>query len=473
MPFVNLTPVPGIVRNGTEYSSKGQNSDGALVRWDEGILQPMKGWNVLASGLSGNPRNMHTWTGADFDTFVGVGTSSGIHTLMGGGTLIDRTPTGLIANDDAVWTMSNIGSSLIACMDTDETIRRWNPEAVSSAEPADDEQVADELLLEPLENAPSATAVVVTEHGFVLALGAGGNPRVVRTSNLRQPTVWTAALTNQARQFTIQTSGQLMAGEQIRGGTLLFTDQDVHLLEYTATSPLYHRLSKIPGSRGLVARNAKASVDTRCYFMGSTGFWLYNGFMQALPCTVEDDVFQNINRDAVHKVQAFHNADEQEIWWLYPRGMSTENDHYVIFNYAEGYWNHGALNRQCGIGPGGGFDLPLMCGGRKIYTHETGFDYEGRRPSLLTGWFELGEGDRVMEAFQMVPDESMQGQVRVTVQTRFYPNGPEYDYGPYLSANPMGVRFSGRQARMLIEGVSAGDWRTGGYRADVQPGGER
>lgn len=456
--LVDLAPPPGLNRNGTEYSSSGQNTDGKFIRWNEGILQPMGGWDQLGTGLVGNPRNLHTWTDDDFAAFIGVGTHSGLYSATSAGTITDRTPVGFTSDADGIWTLGNLGETLYACMDTDETIYSWQAGASGVAA--------------AVSNAPTADAVVITEFGFVVALGAGGDPRVVRTSNLRQPTVWTPSSTNQARSFTIQTSGKLMGGVQVRGATLLLTDQDAHAFIYTGTGPNYHRLEKIPGFRGVISRNGAAAVDTRAFIMGRKNFYLYNGFMQALPCTIEDDVFSNINEAHAHKVQCSHNADQQEIWWLYPRGSETENSHAAIYNYAEGHWNHMEWDRACGVGPGGGFDNPIMVEGAAIYTHETGFTYDGSLPFLETGWFELGEGDFVMDCFQMIPDEKTAGEVEVTVRTRFYPNDTEYSFGPYQSANPMGVRFSGRQAQMVIQGKSGTDWRVGAYRADVQRSGE-
>lgn len=475
MPMIPLQYPPGIYRNGTEYQAKGRAHDGRYVRWDDAILKPMGGWTSVASGIVGNASDMHTWTDEDFLTYIAVGSTDGVFTQEGTGGLADRTPIGFDEDPDGVWTMGNLGQSLIACMDTDGTIWRWNTADQDNVSFVNGELVNQPVAVSALENAPEATATVVTEHGFVVALGAGGDPRLVRTSNLRQPTVWAPALTNQAREFTLQTSGEIMCGQQVRGGTLIFTTEDLHLMTYTASGPLYNRVEKIPGSRGIIGRNAKASVDTSCYFMGGNNFWVFNGFVRALPCDVEDDVFTNMNRAHAHKVQCFHNADEQEIWWLYPRGSAVTNSHYVIFNYAEGnqHWNHGQIDRACGVGPGGGFDHPHMVGGGTIYRHEDGFSYDGVLPFMRGGPLELGNGDQNLDVFRMLSDESNAGSLEVTVRTRFDPNGPEHEYGPYQSGNPMGVRFSGRQAALEFKATAANDWRAGIYRADAQAAGRR
>lgn len=466
MPFIRLQYPPGLYRNGTEYQSQGRWHDGRYIRWNDGALRPMRGWvnRTPDSPLAGHARAMHSWTDADFTSYIATVSDIQVRVFTGDGSQF-ATPIGLDGTEDGSWTLGNFGESLIGCKDDDGIIYRWRP---------------GEVRMTPLENAPEAVAIVITEPGFVVALGAGGDPRSVRTSNLRQPTIWTPALINQAREFTLQTSGQIVAGQQIQGGTLIFTSEELYVMTYTATGPLYHRIQKVPGSRGLLSRNAKATVDTTCYFMSNSGFWSYNGFVTAMACDIEDDVFTHINRDHSQKVYAFHNADEQEIWWLYPRGTATENSHYVTYNYTENTWNHGELARNCGIGPGGGFNSPFMLGRRAVpgvfydlYQHETGFDYDGDLPFVRGGPLELGSGDEIMEAFEMIPDEANAGSLDVIVRTRFYPNDTEYTYGPYQSDNPMGVRFAGRQASLELRATAGVNWRAGGYRVNAQPGGTR
>ena len=73
------------------------------------------------------------------------------------------------------------------------------------------------------------------------------------------------------------------------------------------------------------------------------------------------------------------------------------------------------------------------------------------------------------------PDVYQLGDVQVTFKTRFYPNGTERSYGPYLPANPTDVRFTGREVRMRVEGRDAqpASWRWGIPRVDAVAGGRR
>ena len=115
----------------------------------------------------------------------------------------------------------------------------------------------------------------------------------------------------------------------------------------------------------------------------------------------------------------------------------------------------------------------MQAAGSTLYEHETGFEYSGATPFLKGGPIEIAAGDYVADCFCMIPDEKTVGDIEVTVCTRLYPNDEECVFGPYPSANPMGVRFSGRQAGFRFDAVRPADFRIGSYRADIQRSGMR
>jgi hypothetical protein len=90
------------------------------------------------------------------------------------------------------------------------------------------------------------------------------------------------------------------------------------------------------------------------------------------------------------------------------------------------------------------------------------------------GPFQIGLGDQVFYATQLVADELTQGDVQVAFDTRFYPNGPETIYGPYsLARTPTDVRFGCRQVHMTLTSANLTDWRWGRPRLNVSLGGRR
>jgi len=133
-----------------------------------------------------------------------------------------------------------------------------------------------------------------------------------------------------------------------------------------------------------------------------------------------------------------------------------------------------ALDRHCGIGRGNGFTSPLMIDGSAVYEHEKGLAMPGAgTPFARSGPVELGNGERVMFARRSIPDEKASGDVELYFYTRFFPNGPETEHGPYDAANPINLRFTGRQASVRFQQKVANDWRVGDYRVELLSGGMR
>jgi hypothetical protein len=94
-------------------------------------------------------------------------------------------------------------------------------------------------------------------------------------------------------------------------------------------------------------------------------------------------------------------------------------------------------------------------------------------PWLEGGPVELGEGDNVLYATQIIPDDKTLGDVTISFKTKFYPDDAETVFGPYTLASRTDVRFSGRQFRIRFDGVRNDDWRIGEPRVDAVQGGLR
>ena len=98
MPLVKLDIPAGAVRNGTEYETGGRWRDMSLVRFYNGVLQPINGWRKrVANQLTGIPRAMHTWRENDGTRWLAVGTNSNLYAFEAGNTLSDITPASLTA----------------------------------------------------------------------------------------------------------------------------------------------------------------------------------------------------------------------------------------------------------------------------------------------------------------------------------------------------------------------------------------
>lgn len=456
---------------------------------------------AYTQAVSGKPRGIIAWKDNLLTTWAAIGTHTKLYAMVRAGQLFDITPAGFVAGiadavagggygsqnygvgtygtarpdttsiqDATVWTLDTFGQYIDGCTVDDGKIYEW--------------QLNTGVVAALVTNSPTARAVVVTDEGFLFALGAAGVPRRVQWCDQRNNTVWTASATNQAGSLDLQTAGKLMMGKRVRGGTLLWTDLDIHLATYIGGVFIYS-FNRLSDGCGAISQNCGAGLDAQAVWMGKSGFWFYNGFVQPLPCDVADYVYSDLNAQQVSKVTCFINSQYGEVTWHYPSGQSTENDSYVTWNYraatsahsplqgAAIIWTFGKLARLAGTDRGV-MAYPLLAGSDGfIYEHEVGFLYDGVSPYLESGPFELGNGDKVMYATSFLPDDKVVGDVTATFKTKLYPDGAETSYGPYTLTSNTDVRFGGRQAKVRYTGATATDWRVGNSRLDLTARGSR
>lgn len=495
MAFISLKLAPGFYSLGTDYSSKGRYRTGDLIRWYQGVSQPVGGWRSRSAELlSGVARAALTWADNDAQSWIGIGTHSHLYSMTRGGALHDITPTGFTPGSvDAVagggygtglygtslygtprpdstniipassWSLDTFGENLVAVMDSDMKLYEWT---LNTATPA-----------AVITNAPDAMALVTTQEGILMALGAddgtGVNPRYIKWSGLQNNTDWTPTATNLSRDQLLQTQGQIMLGRRVSDGVLILTDEGAFRGSFVGP-PFVYTFARVGSGCGTISRQACAVTQSAAYWMGRNGFFQYNGFVQPVPCDVQDYVFSDINDGQMSKVCAVLNADFNEVWWLYPSGDSLEVNRYVVLNYMEGIWYHGSLDRTCGTGSNGTLQYPIMVSSEGVvYDHEVANSRDDRQPTMRTGPLEIGAGDNVILLRRFIPDERNAGSVRVNFYARQWPNGPMIKYGPYDATSPSDLRITARQLEVEYEGDPNIDFRVGDFRFEVQQGGKR
>jgi hypothetical protein len=493
MALIPLAIPPGVFRNGTELQSTGRWYDANLVRWTEGAMEPVGGWEARAiSPLTGKARSLLTWKTNGNVRLMAIGTSSKLYAVTQSNTLVDITPTGFTAgSDDAstgagygigtysggyygtprpdsgsvtpatTWSLDTWGEYLVGCSTSDGKLYEWQ---LDYATPTKAQQI--------LNSPTNCIGTLVTAERSMFALGAGGDGRKVAWSDLEDNTVWTAASTNLAGSQILQTSGRIITAKRVRGQNLILTDIDAHVGTYVG-QPFVYQFEIAGRACGAASANCVAVLDNMAVWMGQKGFHIYDGYVKPLPCEVYDYVFNNINTNQLSKVYAVNNAQFNEVWWFYPSAASNENDSYVVWDYVEDHWSIGNLARTAGTDRSV-FRNPIMIGTDGIiYDHEVGLNYGGLSPYAESGPFQIGQGDQILYVNEMIPDERNQGSVNATFKTRYYPNGAETTHGPYSLTNPTSVRFNGRQIKMRVTTTTPSDWRVGVQRLNGVAGGRR
>lgn len=500
--LVTLQIPPGVYKNGTEYQSKGRWQDCDLIRWFENTIRPVGGWSKLrytdGGGVRqdiqvlGKARGSHAWRDNSAQFRLAIGTNLKLYARTGTiANIVDITPAGLVTGfeDTQVnfgyggglygvesygtrrsevnlgdlantWSMDNFGEFLLAVSSADGRLFYWDLITATAI------QVIATAGTTPINN----IGVLVTDERFVFLLGAEGNPRRVAWSDQENLFNWQITATTQAGDFELKTAGDIVQALRVRSQTLVLTTEDAHTASYIGP-PLIYGFERVGTGCGSISNNAAVSINTQAMWMGNQSFYVYDGFVKSIPCDVQDFVFSGLNKSQAAKIWATHNADFGEVTWFYPRG--NEIDSYVTFNYREGHWATGSMDRTTGVDSAVLANPQRVSSSGKLYRHEVGFVYDGQFPFVESGPVELAQGDQVYMCKYMYPDEKTQGDVQARFATRFYPNAIEYNFGPYQMANPTSIRFTGRQVAMRIEGVNMVDWRVGLPRIDVEPGGLR
>lgn len=493
MALIPLKIPPGVYRNGTEYQSAGRWYDANLVRWYENTLRPIGGWRKKSNtALTGKCRGILTWKTNSGARYIAAGTQSKLYAMDENNVIKEITPTGIasgradavsgtgygyntygsfaygVARPDAgavapatTWSLDTWGEYLVACSDTDGKLYEWQ---LGFATPT---------LAVAITNAPTGCAALLsTAERFLFALGASSNPRLVKWSDQEDNTTWTAAATNQAGDFELNTVGSLKCGKRVRGINLLFTDVDVHTATYVGL-PYVYQFERAGSGCGVISSQAVAAIDSAAIWMSRSGFWIFDGYVKPLPCDVSDYVFTNMNYNQASKVYAVHNSKYGEVWWFYPSSSSTEVDSYVTYNYREGHWNIGTLGRTAGVDRGVYLNPIMVDASGYIYEHEVGFGYDGGSVYAESGPYEIGVGENIMSVRQVIPDEMTLGEVQISFKSRMYPTSVETTHGPYSASQPTDARFSGRQVKIRYTGAVLDDWRVGVTRVDAIAAGKR
>ena len=469
MPLTPLDIPAGVYRHGTDLEGANRWRDVNLVRWRNGSIQPIGGWvfrEKTGASINEAPRGAIAWVDNSFNSNIAVGTASKLFYISSGNAVTDITPAGFTAgNEDAqvnvgyggnfygtglygvsrpysgvfqectTWSLDTWGEYLVGCSVDDGKLYEWQ---LNTANPA-----------AVITNAPTnCSGLVVTEERFLFALAAGGNPRKVQWSDKEDNTTWAPLATNEAGDIELQTNGEILSGHRMRARTLILTTTDAHVATYIGPQ-LVFSFERVGTSCGAISRKACIANQEGAFWMGQKGFFMFNGSsVEEMRCDVLDYVFEDVNRAQQSKIWAVHNSQYGEAWWFYPSSDSNVNNRYVIFDYKEGHWSIGKIERSAGF-DAGVFSSPIwFSNSGAMYDHEKNYSYGDYIPYAETGPLVLGP--EVIKVNSFIPDEKTQGALKLEFKTRFYPNDVERSYGPYDPSNPTSVRFSGRQIRMKI-----------------------
>ena len=316
------------------------------------------------------------------------------------------------------------------------------------------------------------------------------DPMLVAFSDQENELDFEPVITNTAGSVRLSSGSSIVGGVKARQEVVIFTDTSVYSMQFVG-APLTFSLNLINEASGLIGPKAAITSSGGVFFMGYGNFYLYNGTVQELPCSVHNYVFGDINTGQAYKIQAFTNKEHNEVGWFYPSSSSEEIDRYVIYNTQQGVWYYGQLVRTVWL-DSGVESFPQATNGGYLYQQEIGFDDDGSAMTNVfveSGDFDIGDGDRFTQISSIIPDikfieDANSGSVNVVTKVRNYPGDSlttESTSAVSSSTQKINLRARGRQAVVRFESnddatddgnLSIG-WRLGETRMDVKTDGRR
>ena len=236
-------------------------------------------------------------------------------------------------------------------------------------------------------------------------------------------------------------------------------------------------------------------------WMGPEAFYVFDGTVKKMPCTVQDYVFKDINLVQGRKVFAGLNSDYNEITWFYCSFTSDFIDRCVTYNYLENVWSISSLSRTSWQDINT-FERPvaveylkdsteastttiygLTAGRSLVYNQEDGHnkaDGSAITAFIDSGYFDIGDGDNMILMRRFIPDfKDQEGNLTVNLLLRPYPQATASpsSLDPYLitpTTEKVDTRARGRQISLKITSDEVDtNWRYGTMRVDIQPDGLR
>ena len=341
------------------------------------------------------------------------------------------------------------------------------------------------------------------------------DPLLIRWANVDatvgpQPEVWQPTVTNTAGFLRLQSGSKVIAALNSRQEMLIFTDTSLTSMQFLGTTEVFG-LQELSHNISIAGPNAVVGINNVVYWMGRDKFFTYSGRVDALPCTLRQYIFSDINYNQSQLFFAGTNNQFNEIIWFYCSSGSNEIDRYVIYNYSESIWYYGQLERTAWL-DSGDFTNPIAVADGWVYDQENGVDDgqpNGAAPLPISAYIQsadvdIDDGDKYMLIRRILPDinftQSEQTnpvtgatntiQATITVGVRNFPgaasatsNASGVTTARNITTatatvdqytNQVFVRARGRQMSFRIESNNVGtQWQLGMPRVDARPDGLR
>ena len=433
-----------------------------------------------------------------------------------------------VSLEPGLWSLSNFGQVLVATIANGKTFT-WN--AGIAARLTTRASTATSGFSTSAN--PTATRVTLvsptTRHlihlGTETTIGdtSTQDDMFIRFSDQEDINDYTPTAINSAGSQRLQDGTRIIGSLKAKETILVWTDNALYTMKFIG-APFTFGFEQVGTNCGLIGKNSAVEIDGAAFWMSPNGFFMFDGTVKSLPCSVEDYVYDQADTTKGQQICAGINNLFTEVVWYYPSQGSDYNDQYVVFNYGEpmrgGVWYIGTESRTSWIDASvypkpsatkfsdsatGTFPIIVGQSGlgqTTLFEHEVGTDQVNPNGSTTTVTsfvksydFDLQAkqkdaqgkssgptiaGENFLAMRRFVPDfKDLQGNAKVTLAVKRYPQQSETTtaLSPFTvnsNTEKKDTRARGRFVNIKIENTDVSEsWRFGTLRIDIQPDGKR
>ena len=493
---------------------------------------PTGGGTIIVSDTPAVDGELITYTGVSTNDLTGItrsvkgsprsGHSSGVDVAnatqyAGWGAAVAASTTTL---EPGLWSFDNYGDVLLANI-ANGKMYSWDSSIAAKFTTRASTTTTDY----ETDSAPTASRAMmmspVTRHvvlfGTEVTIGtpASQDDMFVRFSDQETINTFAPTAINSAGSQRLQDGTKIMGAIKAKDNILVWTDTSLYTMKHVG-APFTFGFEQVGTNCGLIGKNAVVEIDGVAYWMSPKGFFLFDGTVKSLTCTIEDYVYDDIDTTKGQQVCAAINNLFTEVVWYYPTSGADYNDRYAVYNYGEsaggkipgGVWYPGTEARTSWMpakvypnpfatkfNSSATGTFPSVVGetglGQTIYfEHEVGNNQINPNGSSTAIAAELesfdldlemkGAGQFYLSISRFIPDfKVLTGNVNVTLTVKRFPSstGTTSPYSPFTvtsSSTQFNTRARGRFASVAIANSAVDEtWRFGTLRLDIRPDGMR
>ena len=426
--------------------------------------------------------------------------------------------------DPGMWSLDNLGSTLIALIHNGECFQ-WDANAANAT--------ATRATI--ISGAPTASRdmLVSTPDRHLVFFGTettigdktSQDDMFIRFSSQEDITDYTPTATNSAGTQRLADGSRIMGAELGRNAIYVWSDTALFTMRFVG-QPFTFAFEQVGTNCGLIGMNAAVEVDGAAYWMSENGFFRYTGKLESMDCLVEDYVYDNINTTSNQMIYCGVNNLFGEVIWFYPESGSNVNTQSVTYSYLDSTakrpiwfvnasslfirstWQDSAVfglphATQYDADTDSSFDVTGNTDGVSYYyEHETGVNQvrlgvtTAIPANITSGDYDItqkvvrgaatnlgdlrGDGENIMRISRIIPDFiSQQGNTIVQLDLRNYPNNTAASspLGPFTitsSTDKVDTRARARSIALTISNTAVDtNWKLGTFRLDIHAGGRR